>query len=217
MHIASTNTCDDCHITTSWTSVRVDHTAVSGTCTSCHNGTSATGKPANHITTSAQCGDCHTTLAWIPAHFDHAAVTGSCSTCHNGTSATGKPATHFQTVLQCDECHNTTSWTTIRYVHTGAGYPGAHRRALDCTDCHKTNATQVSWPNAAYQPDCAACHANDFRPDPHKKYESPTTVRYTVSELRDCTGACHIYTDSTMTTIKTRRNSHHRVSDSGFD
>ncbi len=197
--------------------MRVDHTAVSGTCTSCHNGTQAEGKPANHISTNAQCGDCHSTLAWIPARFDHAAVTGSCSTCHNGTNATGKPAAHFQTVLQCDECHNTTSWTTIRYSHSGAGYPGEHRRAMDCTDCHKTNAQQVPWPNAAYQPDCAACHANDYEADDHKKYESPTTVRYTVSELRDCTGACHIYTDSSMTTIKTRRNSNHRVTDSGFD
>ena len=49
------------------------------------------------------------------------------------------------------------------------------------------------------------CHANDFEPGPHKKYENPDT-RYTVGELRDCTGAGHVYTDSTLTRIKNRRN-----------
>jgi hypothetical protein len=141
-------------------------------------------------------------------------VTGSCASCHNGTSATGKPATHFQTALSCEECHSITGWTTVRYTHNSAGYPGQHRSALDCTDCHRTNAQQVPWPNAAYQPDCAACHANDYESDKHEK--TPST-NYTVSELRDCTGACHIYTDGTMTTIDERRNSNHRVSDSSFD
>jgi hypothetical protein len=101
-------------------------------------------------------------------------------------------------------------------VHSSAGYPGQHRSALDCTDCHRTNAQQVPWPNAAYQPDCAACHANDYRAGSHRKTQNPST-QYTVSELRDCTGACHVYTDGTMTTIATRRNSNHRVGDSGFD
>jgi hypothetical protein len=215
-HIASTTTCDDCHLTTSWTSVRVDHNAVTGSCSSCHNGSAATGKPAFHITTTAQCSDCHSTLAWIPASFDHALVTGSCSSCHNGSTATGKPATHFQTTLQCNECHNTNNWTTIRFVHTSGGYPGDHRGNLDCSDCHRTNAQQVSWPNPAYQPDCAACHANDFEADEHKKTDTPRTL-YTVSELRDCAGACHTYTDATMTRIKETRNSHHRVNSGSFD
>jgi hypothetical protein len=143
-------------------------------------------------------------------------VTGSCATCHNGQSATGKPASHFQTTLGCEECHTSTTWTSVRYSHIGASYPGQHRRALDCTDCHRTNSQQMSWPNAAYQPDCAACHANDYDSDPHRKTQNPNT-RYTVSELRDCTGACHIYTDSTLSVISERRNSNHRVSDSSFD
>ena len=40
---------------------------------------------------------------------------------------------------------------------------------------------------------------------------------YTVGELRDCSGACHIYTDSSLSTISDRRNGNHRVSDGGFD
>jgi hypothetical protein len=176
----------------------------------------ATGKPSAHIATNAQCGDCHSTLAWVPATFDHSAVTGSCASCHNGTSATGKPANHFVTTLPCEECHSITSWTTVRYTHNSAGYPGQHRAALDCTDCHRNNAQQVAWPSPAYQPDCAACHANDYEADEHQKTQTPST-RYTVAELRDCEGACHVYTDSTMTTIAQRRNSNHRVSDSSFD
>ena len=42
-------------------------------------------------------------------------------------------------------------------------------------------------------------------------------VRYTVGELRDCTGACHVYTDSTMTTIKENRpGPEHRISAGEF-
>jgi hypothetical protein len=37
-------------------------------------------------------------------------------------------------------------------------------------------------------------------------------VRYTVGELRDCTGSCHVYTDATLTTIRERRSGEHRVS-----
>ena len=64
-------------------------------------------------------------------------------------------------------------------------------------------------------PDCAGCHRNDYRTGPHKKHENPD-VQYTVQELKDCTGSCHIYTDATLTQIKETRNREHRVSDSGF-
>jgi hypothetical protein len=215
-HITSTNTCDSCHVTTNWTTVRVDHTAVIGTCSSCHNGTKAAGKPVTHIQTTAQCDTCHSTVAWLPASFDHSAVIGSCSTCHNGTSATGKPPTHFVTTLQCDSCHNTVAWTPIRFTHSSAAYPGDHRAAVTCLSCHTANSQTIAWRNAAYQPDCAGCHASRFVPGSHKKYETPTTVNYTVSELRDCSGACHQYTNSTLTTILVRRNSHHRPSDVGW-
>ena len=40
---------------------------------------------------------------------------------------------------------------------------------------------------------------------------------YTVSELRDCTGSCHVYTDSSMTTIKENRpGPEHRISAGDF-
>jgi len=74
----------------------------------------------------------------------------------------------------------------------------------------------VNWSAPAYVPDCAACHANDFKQGPHKKYENPDTF-YSVSELRDCSGSCHLYTDSGLTTIKNRRpGPEHRTTSSSF-
>jgi hypothetical protein len=147
--------------------------------------------------------------------FDHSAVSGSCSSCHNGISATGKSAAHFVTTAQCDSCHRTTSWTSVTYSHTSGQIPSGHN-TTQCANCHTTNNATQAYSFPAYKPDCAGCHANRYKSDPHKKYESPNTVRYTVSELRDCSGACHIYTNSSLTTIKERRNSEHRPTDGGF-
>lgn len=214
-HIASTNNCDSCHVTTKWTTVNVDHADVTGSCSSCHNGARATGKPVTHIQTAAQCDACHSTVAWTPASFDHsAAVTGSCSTCHNGTSATGKTATHFTTTLQCDSCHNIAGWTPIRFTHATASYPGDHGSGVTCAGCHATNSQVATWSSPAFKPDCAGCHAKDFESDEHTKYDRPSSTSYGVNELRDCTGSCHLYSDSSLTTIEERRNGEHRPSES---
>jgi hypothetical protein len=43
-------------------------------------------------------------------------------------------------------------------------------------------------------------------------------VLYSVAELKDCSGACHVYRDSSLTTIVTRRSGpEHRVTDEDFD
>jgi len=86
-----------------------------------------------------------------------------------------------------------------------------HRQTFTCSDCHIGNSAANAWRNTAYRPDCAGCHAGDFRADHHIKIESPR-VLYTVSELRDCTGACHTYSDSSMTTIRERRTGEHSAS-----
>ena len=102
------------------------------------------------------------------------------------------------------------------YHHTGASYPGDHNASVTCSSCHTSNSATIVYSSAAYAPDCAGCHARQFSADAHPKWESPTTVFYSVSELRDCTGACHIYTDSSMTTIKERRTGHHHVNSGSF-
>ncbi len=217
-HITSNDQCDDCHTTNAWVPAVFDHSAVApGTCTSCHDGVTAIGKNRDHVPTMAQCDLCHSTLAWIPATFDHSTVTGSCSSCHDGRTATGTPAGHFQSAEECDYCHTADAWQPVLFVHTSPNYPGDHRRNLDCTDCHGSNSDTVSWPAPAYQPDCAGCHANDFRSGSHRKTQSPS-MNYTVSELRDCSGACHVYADSSLTTIsRARPGPQHRVSDGSFD
>jgi hypothetical protein len=177
----------------------------------------ATGKNVNHIATTAECDTCHSTLAWKPAMFDHTGVTTGCNACHNGTSATGKTVGHMTTAMECNVCHSTTAWTPLTFRHTSPEYPGDHRRALQCTDCHTTNTDQAVWTAPAYRPDCAGCHANNYKSDPHLKIQN-TNVRYTVAELKNCAGACHVYTDATMTTIaRSRPGPQHRVNAGSFD
>ena len=178
-------------------------------------GVRATGKSQNHIPTTAECDGCHTTTAWIPARFSHVGVTGGCSGCHDNNRATGKPTGHMTTARECNVCHSTSAWTPLTFRHTSSEYPGDHAGNLACTACHTTNTDAATWRNSTYRPACAGCHANDYESGPHTKYGN---TRYTVSELRNCSGACHTYTDSTLTTISRRRNGpQHRVTDGGFD
>ncbi len=217
-HIQTTASCDTCHRTSAWVPATFNHASVlPGTCAQCHNGSQARGKPTNHVQTTASCDTCHRTTAWIPATFSHATVTpGTCAQCHNGSQATGKPSGHFVTTRSCDACHSTTAWTPVlRYTHSSPNYK-PHNAGVTCKQCHTSNGETITWPFAAYQPDCAGCHASRFKPDAHKKTQTPTTVLYTVSELRNCAGSCHLYTDNTFTTIKTTRSSHHRSTDGGF-
>ncbi len=215
-HFVTTQDCGICHSTRRWSPSRFDHSEVSAPCSTCHDGITATGKHGGHIVTSSECDVCHSTRRWSPTDFDHSGASGTCSTCHNGTDATGIPSGHFTTALECDSCHSTSRWSSMNYGHAGTAYPGDHRQTLDCTDCHGGNSQAVTWPAPSYQPDCAACHYGDFERDEHKKHENPDRD-YTTSELRDCSGSCHVYEDSSLTTIKERRTREHRVSDRDFD
>jgi hypothetical protein len=143
----------------------MDHSdVVPGTCMTCHDGVQATGKPADHIATTASCDACHSTIAWLPAQFDHANVApGTCSQCHNGVSAVGKPAGHWLTTLECDACHRTTAWTPVTHQHVSPEYPGDHAGPPLCTACHTTSSDAATWPFPQYRPDCAGCHAGDYR------------------------------------------------------
>ena len=108
---------------------------------------------------------------------------GTCSGCHNGATATGKSPGHFLTQRECDYCHSRDFWTPLLFDHASAAYPGDHRVSLTCTDCHASNAETLAWPFPAFAPDCAACHASDYEPGPHRNAS--------VSSLRDCAGSCH--------------------------
>jgi hypothetical protein len=122
-------------------------------------------------------------------------------------------------VLQrdCATCHTYPDWSALSFRHTSAGYPGAHHAALTCGACHTTNSDKVPYANAAGAGTCAGCHAKDFNPKAHPK--NTRGALYTVTELSNCSGACHIYNDRSRdndSTAKRLPGPYHRVSDAAF-
>jgi hypothetical protein len=188
-----------------------------GGCVTCHNGSRAPAKPARHIPAMQSCDACHRTTAWKPAAFSHSGIApGTCITCHNGNTATGKSGAHFVTPRTCDTCHRTTAWIpTANYSHL-TPYYRTHNSSVTCRNCHTTNNEVMAWKFAAYKPDCGGCHANRFNLRAHKKSDNPASY-YTMAELKDCSGSCHLYVNSTYTTIKSMRTGQHRSSSGGFN
>jgi hypothetical protein len=215
-HIPTREECEVCHDQRTWHGAIYEHESeTDGRCMSCHNNVTERGKPADHIPTTAQCDVCHGTLTFNQAAFDHSAAVGACINCHQGVTAPSKPPEHFVTTLRCGSCHDTERWKPIDFEHSSSLYPGSHRSSVDCADCHQGNSQAIAWPSSSFRGDCAACHATDFERDDHKKSESPT-VYYTANELRDCTGTCHVYADSTFSEIRQSRSREHRVSAGEF-
>ncbi|MDE2382993.1 MAG: hypothetical protein KGO53_00125 [Alphaproteobacteria bacterium] len=236
-HVNTTNTCDACHAAGGkpWAPVvAFDHTQALGACFGCHDGAHKTSvqtitpKDAAHLTTTNLCEACHVTTAWAPvaaAKFDHSQAVGTCGSCHDGVHKLGttgtlldhKSPTHFITTHDCADCHTTTTWNPmLNYTHTSAAYVLHYfgTTAATCITCHKQNNEKITYAQPGLFPNCAACHSTAFKPSAHLKYSKPTTVYYTFTELKDCTGACHIYTDQTLTKIQTSKPtySHHRPS-----
>jgi hypothetical protein len=215
-HIASNNTCETCHTTNAWTPARFDHAGVAAhTCRTCHDSVHAMGLPSNHVPTGAQCDTCHGTLAWKPAKVDHTTLTRQCVSCHNNAVALGVPATHMNSKLDCATCHSYPDWTVAHFMHTGSAYPGDHKAALACAACHTSNSDLIPWPAPANAGSCAGCHTKDFKAAAHPK--TTGGILYTASELRDCAGACHVYSDATAKTIaKSQPGPYHRPSHVAF-
>jgi hypothetical protein len=127
-----------------------------------------------------------------------------------------KPTGHFVTTRSCDACHRTAAWVPVTpYSHQSPFYR-AHNSGVVCRSCHASNTEVIAWKFAAYKPNCAGCHADRFKPSAHKKVSSPT-VYYTVAELKDCSGSCHVYSNATLTTIRETRSNQHRPTGGGFD
>jgi hypothetical protein len=215
-HVPATAGCESCHTTNAWIPARFDHKSVAPhTCTTCHDSVHAIGLPRKHIPTTEQCDTCHGTLAWMPVKLDHTKLTTACATCHNNAGAVGMSAGHMSTKRDCATCHTYPDWSALSFKHVSAAYPGQHRAALSCTACHTTNTDQVPYLSPANAGTCAACHAKDFKPDAHPK--TVKGIKYSASELANCSGACHIYSDSTQPTItRSLPGPYHRVSDATF-
>jgi hypothetical protein len=215
-HMASSGSCESCHTSNAWTPARFEHSAIAAhTCRSCHNGLQATGLPINHVPTAAQCDTCHGSLGWKPALLDHTTLTSTCISCHNNTVTLGVTATHMSTRRDCATCHSYPDWAALHFVHASASFPGEHRAPLACAACHTGNSDQIPWPAIAYAGSCGGCHAARYQPAAHPKTSGG--LKYTVGELHDCTGACHVYTDATLGTLaKSRPGNYHRVGDAAF-
>jgi hypothetical protein len=119
------------------------------------------------------------------------------------------------TARDCGTCHAYPDWNAVNFRHATPLYPGQHHTPLNCTQCHKANTEQVVYVAPAQAGKCGSCHAKDFKADAH-----PMTQKgqlYSADELADCTGACHVYSDATRTTItKSQRVPYHRVTDATF-
>jgi hypothetical protein len=218
-HIPSDNNCGACHTTNAFNPVRMDHANLvvraANTCRGCHSGVRAATLPRNHLPTTQECGACHGTLSWTPARFDHTGIAGNCQSCHNGAAATGKVANHMTTSFDCSTCHRYPNWSAVTFTHTSTEYPGDHRGAPACTTCHTTNTDKATWQFASCRPGCGGCHAGAFKPEGHDK--TLEGMKYNLSELQNCSGACHVYKNAKLTAIaKPRPAGHHKVTDGAF-
>jgi hypothetical protein len=81
--------------------------------------------------------------------------------------------------------------------------------------CHTTNSEVIALKFPAYKPDCASCHASRFNPAAHVKVATPR-ILYTITELRDCAGSCHEYTNPQLTAIKRPVVAKHHATDGAF-
>jgi hypothetical protein len=212
-HLPTTGACESCHTTNAWTPARFDHGAVAPhTCITCHDAVRAIGLPRAHIPTTQSCDSCHGTLAWSPVKVDHAHLTTTCASCHNNVGAVGLSPGHLRTQIDCARCHAYPDWSAVNFRHTSTAYPAGRHAKLACTSCHTTQTEQVPYPSVSDAGSCAGCHAKDFKPAAHPK--TAKGVSYSAHELADCTGACHVYSDTTQSTItKSLPGPHHRATD----
>jgi hypothetical protein len=214
-HVVSGTSCETCHTTNAWLPAHFDHAGITTTCQSCHDSVHSIGKPLNHVPTSQDCGSCHGTLAWKPAKLDHTQLIGNCATCHNSVIATGVITGHMSTQRDCANCHRYPDWSVSTFVHDAVNYPGDHSVALTCVSCHTTNTDQIAYSSPANIGSCAGCHAKDFKPELHAKTVGGT--KYGVNDLKNCSGACHVYTDDTLTKVaQSLPGPYHKVSDASF-
>ena len=216
-HVSTGAPCETCHKSTlTFAGARMSHTGLVANCARCHSGTIAVGKPAKHIVTHAPCEACHkSTRFFAGARVDHVGLAGTCVSCHNGATAEGRPPRHLLTTLPCETCHRTAFWTPVTYRHTSPAYVN-HGPGTSCGSCHVASGQTAAWKFPAFRPSCAGCHVDKYRPMAHVKFERPVKVYYRVAELRDCTGSCHTYADTTQRTIVSRNFSRHRPFGGGW-
>ena len=158
-HIQTTQACDSCHTSTTFTGARFDHVGVlPGSCASCHTGVRAKGKPTNHIATTASCDQCHTVQAFSPATAQPAnhipvAFGVSCTACHAAGSSfsvmpslTAIHANAPSTSSGCATCHGAAADSfALPNGFKVVGMPGNHLpTTAPCERCHTGTGTRIA-------------------------------------------------------------------------
>jgi hypothetical protein len=144
-HVQSgfTQTCQQCHNTTSWAGATFDH--------------SSTGFPLTgaHVVPPRQCVDCH-------VNNNYNITVTTCVSCHlkdfQGTTNPNHVQGGFPQT--CQQCHSTTSWAGASFDHSTTGFAltGAHTvPPRQCAECHQNNNYNLT--SAA----CASCHLKDYQ------------------------------------------------------
>jgi hypothetical protein len=134
-------TCQQCHNTTSWANATFDH--------------STTGWPLTGAHTSLQCALCHTN-----GNYGLTTANTTCVSCHltdfNNTTNPNHAQQGFPQT--CEQCHTTASWLNATFNHNNTGFPltGAHT-TLQCAQCHVNNNYNLT------STACVTCHLNDYK------------------------------------------------------
>jgi hypothetical protein len=225
------DSCDRCHISTTWRGAGFTHPgfALTGAhqfldCDACHGGGIYAGTPSDcyacHATDYAgasdpdhvaggfptSCEQCHSTRSWDDAVFDHGGITANCYSCHAedyaGASDPDHVAGGFPT--SCEQCHNTHSWDDADFDHGGI--------TANCADCHLDDYDATTDPNhvaAGFPPVCELCHdSSDWR---NATFDHGFPIEQGDHGGFDCTD-CHL-SPGTFATFSCTHCHEHRQSD----
>src|SRR5579871_691992 len=151
--------CNQCHNTTSWSNASFNHNLTAFPLTGLH-----TVPPR-------QCTDCH-------ANNNYNLTTNACVSCHLKDFQTTTNPNHVSSNFPqtCDQCHNTSSWLNATFNHNSTGFSltGSHTvPPRQCTDCHVNNNYNLT------STTCISCHQKDYTnalsPVNHISANFPTT------------------------------------------
>jgi hypothetical protein len=144
-----TQTCDTCHSTAGWKSVRMpssfDH--------------SKTDYPLTGMHVSVACAQCHTA-----GDFKKSVAFARCMDCHRQDPHQGQ-FREMTKGAECSACHTVDTFKTTTYSvkeHAASHYPllGKHAQ-VECADCHKPAGTATKFKIAFAK--CMDCHKDDHR------------------------------------------------------
>lgn len=177
------DSCERCHVPTSWSSTGFSHetfpltgahrsldcqrchvgnvfTGLSSDCASCHlNDYNGTTDP-NHVAENfpMACEQCHNTSTWEGARFTHMGITNGCVDCHldDYTGATDPEHAAANFPMNCEQCHSTNTWQGAAFNHTGI--------TTGCVDCHLADYNGANDPDHAgggFSTNCEDCHSTN--------------------------------------------------------